>query len=164
MRKAIMFLGTILIATVILISGSAVAWYFAKGIILEDNTTNIGKILGPDDDDHATLGLNPSSLGFVVLDLGAGFEIPHNTAFTVFATPGAFYDNYLSEEYLVAVGEDSDSFELVGGDDDQGDHVFTTPNKPGNLYRYILITGTSGEEGVQGDWNYGPEVDAVGWQ
>jgi hypothetical protein len=61
------------------------------------------------------------------------------------------------------VGEDSDSFELVGSDDDQGDHVFTTPNKPGNLYRYILITGTYGQPQDPGDSTYGPEVDAVGW-
>jgi hypothetical protein len=163
-------LGTILgilLTITILISGSAVAvWHYARVITLNDDTTNEVEILYAPDDVHATLGENgpPKALGFVVVDLGVSHEIPHNTEFWVFATPGAFYNNYKPEEYLVAVGESSDSFELVGGDDDQGDHVFTTPNKPGNLYRYILITGTDGKDGAAGDTIYGPEVDAVGWQ
>jgi hypothetical protein len=170
MRRIVAILGTLLIAMVIIISGSAVAvWHFARVITLYDDTTNEDEILDAPDDVHATLGENgiypnPDKLGFVVVDLGMGHEIPADHDFTVFATPGSLYYNYKTEEYLVAVGESSDSFELVGGDDDQGDHVFTTPNKPGNLYRYILITGTDGEPGVTEDPIYGPEVDAVGWE
>lgn len=164
MRRTVPILGILLIAAVIIISGSAVGWVYAGAIYFQENTTNISEILDAPDDVHATLGQNPSSYGSVILDLGAGNKIPYNTEFTVFATGGRQFNNYLSEDYEVTVGVDTDAFEVVGSDDDQSDHVFTTPNKPPNVYRYILIVGyDNGGIDYLYDTNYGPEVDAVGW-
>jgi hypothetical protein len=59
MRKAILMLGTLLIA-VILISGPAVAvWYYIFDITDYDDCTNITNIVGAEDSNDATIGQNP---------------------------------------------------------------------------------------------------------
>jgi hypothetical protein len=163
MRKAIMILGTILIAAVILISGSAVAWTYAKVIIHSNDCTNIDKILGQDDNVHATLGKNYDKIGAVLLDLDEGYEMPADQDFTVFAD-GSILGNGKTEYYEVFVSQDLITFELVGSDDDQDDHVFTTPDY-GSLWRYIHIacTENGGDYHPTLDPEFGPEVDAVGW-
>ena len=157
-----MILGTVLIAAVILISGSAVAPWVTT-VISSSYCTNINKITGASDDDHATLGETgiPPLLdqkGTARLDLGSGNGMPADQDFTVFADFGGE-----TEYYDVFVGEDLDNLTLVGEDqDDQRDHDFTTPLF-GSSWRYIILVGKSGDVDEMYDPDYGPEIDAVGW-
>jgi hypothetical protein len=154
----------ILLTVTILISGSAVAtWVYARYIIDYDDCTNITEILYADDLIHATIGQNPSTLGWVIVDLGAGHGMGPNDEFTVVAY-GNYLDNSKSEDYEVSVGMNPYSFVYVGSDDDQENHTFTTPNY-GSDWRYIYIEGATGvSPPLDGtDRYYGPEVDAVGW-
>jgi len=161
MRKAIGILGALLIITFILISGSAVArWVYATIPISSSDCTNPQYILGPEDDAHATIGHNPSSLGKITVALAAGHGMDANAEFTVFAW-GSSTVNDEEEYYDVYVSMDNSSYTYVGSDDDQENHTFTTPNY-GSDWRFIHIEGTSGNID-DGDPNYGPEITAVGW-
>ena len=161
MRRTVAILGILLIRGVIIISGSAVAtWVYARSIVNYSDCYNITDILGQEDDAHATIGLNPSFLGEVVVALDAGHGMDANTEFTVFAW-GSATTNDKEEYYTVSVGMSSSSYALVGSGDDQENHTFTTPNY-GSDWRYIFIQGISGDIG-EGDPNYGPEITAVGW-
>jgi len=162
MRKAIMILGTILIATVILISGSVVAiWYHIIYLYDDYQCTNPTYALYSPDGDHATIGENdPEVLGKIILDLGSGNEMGSNQNFTVFA------DTNLNETYDVSViSSDLTAMIMVGSGWDTEDCEFYTPSTPVVLWRYIQINATSGyivfNEPV--DVIYGPEVDAVGY-
>ncbi|UCE38641.1 MAG: hypothetical protein JSW00_05270 [Thermoplasmata archaeon] len=164
MRRFIAILGTLLIAMVITISGSAVAtWVYAHWID-EDNTTNIGYI-DVLDTNYASLGehIPPADpvLGWVLLELNLGDEMPFSQDFTVFAnTP-------VEEEYSVWVGETTEkaTMSYVGDGSDSGNEVFTTPSSPFNAkWRYIYIEATSGITSFEdGDYDYGPDINAVGW-
>jgi hypothetical protein len=155
MRKFIMLLG-IIVTAIVLLSGAAVA-PFGYAIYSSSNTTNESEILGTPDGDHATLGKNnPSTLGWIVVDLGSGNGMPASTQFTVYADGDSS-----TEDYDVGVSEDMITEVDVGSADDSDDQVFTTPSY-GTSWRYIRITGSSGSIAL-GDLIYGPEVDAVGW-
>lgn len=158
MRKALAIIGVLLTATV-LISGPAVAvWvfvtYYDPGI-----STYPGNIDGPPDGYYATLGQNddPPVLGWMLVDLGFGNEMPNDQGFTVFA------NSTESEEYSVYVKvlPSSEAY-YVGSNYDTADHVFTTPQQSGPIYRYILLVGESGRIS-DSDPIYGPDLDAVGW-
>ena len=162
MRRFVAIMGILLTVT-ILISGSAVAtWVYGRSIHSYSQCTNIDDILGPEDDDHATIGVGVPSedTGWVIVDLDAGHGVDANTEFTVFAW-GSGTPNNKSENYNVSIGMTTSALVYVGSDDDQENHTFTTPNY-GSDWRYILIEGTSGETGL-GDPIYGPEITAVGW-
>jgi hypothetical protein len=151
-----MFLG-ILFTTTILLSGSATAVYvYGVSIYGSNLSTNTNSILGAPDSNHATLGQNPSSLGYIVVDLGASNAMPASTQFTVFADGGG-----ITEYYTVSVSEDMTTESYVGYDSDSGDKVFYTPSS-GSSWRYIRLAGATGSTSV---WDpiYGPEIDAVGW-
>lgn len=162
MRKNILILGTLLITTVIIISGSAVAWAYVRTILVNSSCSNLNEILGSEDDTHATLGSGSSSPGSATLDLGSGYEMPANQDFTVFAD-GSVVGNGKTEYYEVFVSQNNMTFETVGTNDDQSDHVFTTPNY-GSSWRYIIIecTENGGDYDLSLDPLYGPEVDAIG--
>jgi hypothetical protein len=159
MRKAIMILGTILIAAVIIISGSAVAtWVYAHWID-EDDTPDIN-FIDALDGDQAALGQTgpPLVLGWVILDLGSGNEMGRNQDFMVFANSPVleFYRVYISVGSTEWVPEDG----WFGNDSE--DHDFTTPGTSGGSWRYIKLVGISGICDP-GDPEYGPDIDAVGW-
>jgi hypothetical protein len=162
MRKTVAIFGTLLIAAVLLISGSAVAtWVYAI-----DNTSS--NCMNPDyaendpDGYDASLGehVPPAEpvLGWILLDLGSVNAMPANQDFTVFA------DSSSNETYTVWVSETSDVEykQYVGSGWDTEDLIFTTPSGSGTSWRYILICGTSGQPTPQ-DPLYGPDIDAVGW-
>lgn len=161
MRRIGAISGTLLIAMIIIISGSAVAtWVYATSIHSYSNCTNRTDILGSEDDFHATIGRNPSSYGWIIVALDAGHGMDAKTNFTVFAY-GSGFSNDKVEDYDVSVSMSPTNFQYVGSDDDQEPHNFTTPNY-GSDWRYIYIVGTSGDIGL-GDPYYGPEITAVGW-
>jgi hypothetical protein len=163
MRKIILMLGTILIAT-ILISGSAVAGWHYSTIYSSYNCTSITNIEGAEDGYHATLGVdgspvqNPGTLGWVLLDLSSDNAMGPDQDFTVFA------DSSIEELYDAYVGETPNPYATswVGQGGDTNDEIFTTPSTPNKAYRYIFIEGTTGS--VDLDPHYGPEIDAVGWE
>jgi len=157
MKKMVATFGTLLIAAVIILSGSATAATHFVKYISESYCTNIGYIDGPPDNLSASLGQDgtPPRYGTVRLDLGSGNEMGASQVFTVF-----YANNTESEQYQVFVGEDLDEFYLVGSGNDQADRNFTTPNW-GSSWRYIILVGISGSS--TGDPAYGPEIDAVGW-
>lgn len=158
MRKIITILGILLIITV-LISGSSVATWRYVIWIDEDNTTNRDNIDGAEDGNFATLGVNTptETLGWILLDLDRGYEMPPNQDFTVFA------DSSESEQYSVYVSPSSTGGTYVGSNYDTADHDFTTPSSgSGPTYRYIKLVGLTGYI-IGGDPIYGPEIDAVGW-
>ncbi|UCE36801.1 MAG: hypothetical protein JSW00_14985 [Thermoplasmata archaeon] len=163
MRRFIAILGTLLIAMVIIISGSAVATWVYVTWIDEDNTSNTDNINGAPDDNYASLGEDgpPPVLGWVLLDLGSGNEMPFSQEFTVFA------DSSMEENYSVWVGETTEkaTMSYVGDGSDLDDEIFTTPSQPFNgSWRYIYIEATSGLTAFEGgDYVYGPDIDAVGW-
>ena len=159
MKKAFMFLGTILIAAVILISGSVVApctWVYVITVTESGNTTDTNEILDIDDGVHITLGQGPSTLGYVIVDLGSSNAMPANQEFSVNASFGG-----QTEDYSVSVSENLVVDVPVGTGDDSGDTTFDTPST-GSAWRYIILTGTSGSTSGS-DPIYGPELDAVGW-
>ena len=160
MRKTVAIFGTLLIATVLIISGSAVAtWVYAISQT-SSGCSSPGNALGAPDGNYATLGQDgpPPVLGFIALDLGSLYAMPADQDFTVFA------DSPIEETYTAYVGITSDpQYSLyVGGGNDTRDFIFTTPASPPSAwYRYIFLNGTSGVQA--GDYYYGPEIDAVGW-
>ncbi len=160
MRKAIMMLGTILIAAVILISGSAVAWVWVDNVHSYNNCTDPDHAVGAPDTQVASLGTvgPPPAMGWIFLDLGLSNAMPNSQNFTVF-----HYNNANNEEYNVSVSDTSDPDDaiLVGFGWDQDDYTFTTPSSGGGAWRYILIKAYIGADSA--DPAPGPEIDAVGW-
>ncbi len=167
MRKTIMILGTILIAAVILISGSAVAgtWHYIDHVESSVDCTNPDNAVGQDDGIHATIGINssgldPAKLGAICLDLGSGNEMGPNQEFWVNAS------SRVSEEYNVWVTDDPADLAnhvYVGQNEDTAKHNFITPLTPNMSWRWVYIQGETGDD-TNRDPTYGPEIDAVGWE
>jgi hypothetical protein len=159
MKRFIVILGTLLIATVIIISGSAVATWVYVTVYSSDNCTDIDEIEGAPDDDYASLGEYgpPAVLGWVLLDLGSANAMPNSQDFTVFAGSAA------NETYEVHVIEtpEPENKKYVGTGYDTKDFIFQTPSTGIEPWRYIYIMGTSGD--WASDPAYGPDIDAVGW-
>jgi hypothetical protein len=162
MRKNIVIFGTILIAAVFIISGSAVAPYVHN--IDDENTTSIGNIDGAPDDVYASIGeyTPPATyeLGWVWLELNLSDEMGPSQDFTVYAG----YVDGSEESYDVYVGEtrDVEGLAYVGRGNDTSDEIFTTPSQPFNAeWRYIFIEAVTGA--LTSDPAYGPDLDAVGW-
>jgi hypothetical protein len=158
MRKAIMILGTILIATVILISGSAVAtWHYAVAVDHYAFCTNPDEALDAPDGVYATIGVDgpPTILGTIFLDLGVYNGMGDNQQFWVFARSD------VQEEYKVIIyTEGFETWVVCGYGYDDADEDFYTPSL-GETWRYIEIQGWSG--GGYDPVN-GPEIDAVGFE
>jgi hypothetical protein len=159
MRKIIAILGTMLIAT-ILISGSAVAAEeFIVGVDSYNNCTNPNSAVGSPNDAYATIGVNPSSLGWILLDFGLGTSMDPDQDFTVYGMSAG-----VNETYSVTVVNQTKEWAVsVGSGWDVANLVFTTPSYPNQSWRYVNITGTSGSKEL-GDMIYGPEIDAVGYE
>ena len=154
MKRTIAILGTLLIAAVLIISGSAVAG-FAYSIHSYNGVTNRLSILGADDGDEATIGYGG---GWIVVELKAGDYMDADQLFTVYSNGGG-----VTETYDVGVSEDLITEVHVGSGDDSGDQTFYTPSSPNPAsWRYIRIVASSGTTGP-GDLIVGPEIDAVGW-
>ena len=160
MRKGIMILGTILIAMVLLISGSAVAqWKYVEWIDYRDVTNRDG-INGPENNDPVSLGNvgPPVECGWILCDLGSGNEMSNSQHFTVFA---ACTVNVHNESYNVSVGESLDDMINVGTGYDTMSMVFQTPSTGGDAWRYINLTAYFSD--TRADPAPGAELDAVGW-
>jgi hypothetical protein len=161
MGRYVAIFGTLLIM-VILLSGSSVAqtWHYALSQT-NTNCTNPDYALGAPNPNDATIGQNPSTLGSIILDLGAANEMGPDQDFTVYGDPGG-----ITEKYKVEVIEGSSGgggiIPVGFGQDTNAEEDFTTPSDFGKTWRYIRINGTSGSTGG-GDTIYGPEIDAVGW-
>ncbi|UCE36281.1 MAG: hypothetical protein JSW00_12170 [Thermoplasmata archaeon] len=170
MRRFIAILGTLLIAAVFIISGSAVAGYVNEYIPEGSSAvTNPDEAEGPEDYTYATVGINsPPTLGVLLLDLGDEENwMDAEQDFTVYGWEYGPGTN-IFEEYTVVIYNDglTARYGPYYGDDDE-DKVFQTPSTPTNPdWRYIEINGTSGEVDFENhdDTIYGPEIDAVGWR
>lgn len=155
----------ILLTVTILISGSAVAtWVHADHHEpAYTDCENPTYAEGADNDEYASLGHDDPSpvLGYILLDLGSGNEMPPWQDFTVFA------DTDVNETYHVSVAPDDNpnATQYVGTGWDTEDLIFQTPGgPPGTLWRYIFLEGITGQPASGGgDYYYGPEIDAVGW-
>lgn len=162
MGKAITTLGILLIVT-ILISGSAMAAWVWVTWIDEEDTSNTDNIDGAPDTYVISLGQDgtPPVLGWVLVDLGSGNEMPPSQDFRVVA------QSSVEEDYDVFIGITSDVpyMQYVGSGIDTRNETFTTPaSPPTGMWRYILLQGQSGVTGaLGGDHEYGPDIDAVGW-
>ena len=163
MRRAVSILGTLLIIVTILISGSVVAgtWLYIDHVEFENYCTNPNDAVGIDDGDHATIGQDDPvlKLGSICLDLGDGNAMGPNQIFWVNASSDD------SEEYKVWVTdnpEDWDDYIYVGYNEDTAKHSFTTPYIIGSSWRWVYLEGKTGLD--TGDYAYGPDIDAVGWE
>jgi hypothetical protein len=163
MRKFIAILGTVLIAAVIIISGSAVAPW-VDHVEISTNCTNPDWAVGAPDLWHATVGQNPSTLGELLLDLDAGNEMGASQLFTVYG-----FDNIdnINETYTLTIfnNDFSASYGPYYGWD-SADLDFYTPAFPlSPEWRFYGIIGTSGRIDFTNhvDTIYGPEINAVGW-
>jgi hypothetical protein len=165
MRKAIMMLRTLLIATVIIISGSAVGqtWHCAQEVEFEENCTDENEILYEPNGSSASIGKsNPDVLGRILVDLGEGNAMGANQNFTVF---GGSLLNLYKEEYDVWVSEDSETIDYedyCGRGDDREYEEFQTPSDLEKEWRYIYIHAVLGDPDGGGP-AFGPDIDAVGW-
>lgn len=158
MKKLITILG-ILVTITILLSGTAIAG-FAAQIVAYSNCTNRYEILDEPDDVHATIGVNPSTTGWIIVDLGSDNLLRNNQAFTVYA------DSVEVEDYSVYlwIYEDypSGSPTFIDYGQDDADEVFYAPSTPDTAWRLVEIRGESGNINIYEDPIYGPEIDAIG--
>ena len=161
MKRFKAILGTVLIAAVFIISGSAVATMVYVEVYDWEDCTNIDEIEGINDGTYATIGVNgpPEKLGWVIVMLANSAVMGPSQDFTVFA------GSIIAEDYSVYVGEtEYFAFSMYVGDGvDTGNEVFYTPSTPGKLYPYIFIIGIYGERDPATDPIYGPDIDAVGF-
>jgi hypothetical protein len=159
MRKLIMILGTLLIAT-ILISGPVIA---AEEFIIRvenyENCTNQNEAVGSPDSTYATIGVNPSTLGWIELDFATGTSMSPDQNFTIYGMSTGETETY----NVTVIDQDRTWFIPLGSGEDTTDEVFTTPSTEGLSWRWVNITATSGNKGT-GDLIYGPEIDAVGYE
>jgi hypothetical protein len=161
MRKAIMILGTILIAAVILISGSAVAatWHYGVSIVEYYHCTSPDDVIDQPDDEYCSLGTSAQDLGWILINLSYGHGMGPEQQFWVFA------DSTYVEEYLVFVCAEPNyqTTYPVGEGSDTADEDFFTPvtHCPVDGWIYILLIGKTGD--ARPDPVYGPDIDAVGW-
>jgi hypothetical protein len=160
MRKTITIFGTLLITAIILISGSAIAAEeFIVRVESYNNCTNPNSAVGSPNDAYATVGVNPGSLGWILLDFGLATAMGADQNFTVYGMSSGE-----TEEYSVSIIEQYGYEVSVGSGEDTTDNVFITPSAPPYYsWRWVNITGTSGNKG-DGDMIYGPEIDAVGYE
>lgn len=170
MRRTVAILGTLLIAAVFIISSSALGqpthWVDHYEPTDTTNCSNPTWAEGSPDDDNATVGQNPSTLGVLMLDLGTDPDdwMPPSQLFTVCGYSGTG-DN-INETYNITIYSNGmeDSYGPLNGWD-SAELDFTTPPTEDITWRYYQITGTSGltSRSNEDDTIYGPEIDAVGW-
>jgi hypothetical protein len=163
MKRIVAILGTLVIAAIIIISGSAVAtWVYADHYepAYSYDYTNPTYAEDSPDNLYATVGKNgpPRVLGRLTLDMTEGNAIPPDTNFVVFG-----HISGITETYTVTVWDGShETSDYLGSGSDTTNETFTTAYDNNIMWRYIQIDGTSGQTGT-GDTIYGPEIDAVGW-
>jgi hypothetical protein len=159
MRKIILMLGTILIAT-ILISGPVMAEeiYIAR-VESSVDCTYPSNAVGIHNDAYATIGENPSTLGLIILDFGLALSMGSDQEFTIYGMSHGETETY----DVRVIEQDGTTYADLGSGEDTTDEVFTTPSTSGRDWRWVKITATFGNKG-DGDNNYGPEIDAVGYE
>jgi hypothetical protein len=163
MKRFTAILGTLLIAAVIIISGSTVATmvyahHYVPGYSY--NCTNPKEAEGPYDTDYASVGVTgpPPVLERLTLDMGPEENwIPPDTDFIVYGDISG-----TTETYTVTVWDGGhENYDYLGTGSDTNNETFTTADEEtyNLMWRYIQIDATSGAS----DPTYGPEIDAVGW-
>jgi hypothetical protein len=105
----------------------------------------------------ASIGNNGPNLGWIILDLGSGNEMPNSHTFYVYASSSN------AEDYEVFVSPTSTGFTSLGSGTDTSDESFSTPDEGSGTWRYIKIIGLSGGLPTPSDYAYGPDLDAVGY-
>lgn len=161
MRRAVAIVGTLLITVTILISSSAVAyWLYIMRVDSSENCTNPNDARYSPDGDHATIGNNEPTLGWIILDLGLGIGMNGSQEFTVFAS------STVKETYKIRLL--SDPWKVASswwtGCDDTTDEDFTAPaTPPGQIWRYFEIHSEEGDNSDESDPIYGSEIDAIGF-
>ncbi len=163
MRKVKRFgtiLGTLLIAAVFIISGSAVAgWYYAYHVDSYQDCTDRFDALYEPDGSHATIGTGPpnETLGWIILDLGEQTGMLGGQEFTVYA------NSPVKETYkirLISTNKLTYSSWWTGCDDTKNEDFTAPGTPPQGIWRYFEIHS---EEGSSGGDPYGSEIDAVGY-
>lgn len=163
MRRTVAIFGTLLIAAVLIISGSAIAqWLYIGGVVEYENCTNPEEAIGAPDDTYATIGINfPPTLGKINLSLAALSGMPQYTEFTVFA------DSTVRENYSLYLVSDlnSEISTVWYGNDDTQDQDFTStglmdPDR--DRWMYFIIESVEGSIN-ETDQIFGSEIDAIGW-
>lgn len=163
MRKIVAILGTLLIATVIIISGSAVAgWYYAFYVDEEENCMNPSNALYEPDGSHATIGKNlpNETLGWIILDLGEQTGMLGGQEFTVYASSS------VKETYkirLISTHKVTYSSWWTGCDDTKNEDFTAPETPPQGIWRYYEIHSEDGSTN-ETDEIYGSEIDAVGYE
>jgi len=156
MKRVGTILGALLIAAIIIVSGSAVA-NWAQSVYSHPNCTDWDEARFAPDGDLASVGEDgaPPILGVLTLDLGAGNEWGASQDFVVYGdVPEGINETYLIK--VITKDWKTESSMWPGWDSE--DLTFTTPSTPGLVWRYIRIIGTSGANDI-----WGPEIDAVGY-
>ena len=162
MNRIVAILGIMVIAAIIIISGSAVATYWAASVAYAYtyDCTDEDEALGPYDYKCASVGITgpPPVLGRLTLDMGPEEHwIPPSTDFVAFGNSSS-----MPEQYYITIwdGGHHESYYLGYGLDTRNENFTTPPEETINImWRYIQIDATSGSS----DPIYGPEIDAVGW-
>jgi hypothetical protein len=156
-------IGTILgiaFTVMILVSGSAQAlWHYADLVEDYQDCTHPEYALYAPDDAFASLGVNDSNEGWIILDLGAWSGMPGGYEFTVFSS------STLKETYNLTLisgkGTRSSTWTEM---DDTTDEVRTSPSISGDVWRYFEIHTEEGQGSTTHDPAFGSEIDAVGWE
>ncbi len=161
MKRFITILG-ILLTTVILLSGSAVAtWLYVGSVVSSKDCTNPDEAIGEEDGDHATIGINsPPTFGWINLSLAALTGMPGYTAFTVFAS-STVRENYSLQQVSLLFQKST----IWYGNDDTQDQYFISEGlrQPDiDLWRYFIIESEEGSTN-ETDPIYGSEIDAIGF-
>jgi hypothetical protein len=163
MRKIVAILGTLLIATVIIISGSAVAgWYYAFYVDSYQDCKNRFDALYEPDGSHATIGINEPNLtlGWIILDLGEQTGMLGGQEFTVYASSS------VKETYkirLISTHKVTYSSWWTGCDDTKNEDFTAPETPPQGIWRYYEIHSEEGNNSDENDPIYGSEIDAVGY-
>ena len=163
MRNTVAILGTLLIAAVLIISGSAVAgWYYAIDVDNESNCENSDEALGEQDTVHATIGTNipVPTLGEIILTLGVQTGMLYGEEFTIYAS-STVKETY-SMRLLSGVTRTESTWWREC--DDTTDEDFTAPLPPyQETWCFVEIYSEEGSTNAT-DQIYGSEIDAVGWE
>jgi hypothetical protein len=161
MKRYIAISGILLLVAVIIISGSAVAtWYYIVKVDSETNCTNASNALYSPDDNHATIGQNPSTIGTIILDLGTGTSMEGGEEFIVYAS-SVQRENYTIRLLSDATRTPSSPWTQR---DDTTDVYLTAPTPPGDeAWRFFEITSEEGDTSDDGDTIFGSEIDAIGF-
>jgi hypothetical protein len=155
--KRIGTISGIAIIIMVLTSGSAFGtWYYAVSVYDYEDCTDPSNALYAPDNNYTSLGKDDTEeLGWIRLDFGFFGGVPPGGNFTVFS------NSLISENYsLILIATDGKTGSTGWyGLSDTSDQELQAPL--GYRWRFVEIRA---EDGVHGDYGYGPDIDAVGYE